>query len=165
MSWRGFTIDGQFYCLAHLQKKTIEVEIDSASVKLHLSYSGHCFTDDKENGPIILPRENRYWCHDRYELSKGLPDMIEQGLISSYAIPHFAGKNNEQYHYMEAFDYAIFFTVRKPNNTTNELNLRIASAYPVETWGKGSMPRGSAKRVSWILSKRLKGESVLGKKK
>ena len=113
MTWTGFNIQGQYKCLAHLQTNTIQVDVDGAQVSLHISYGHHCFTDSKENGPMLFKRDERYWCEERYEMSKDLPGMIEQNLVNAYAVPHYHATNNEQYHYMEAYDYAIFFNITK----------------------------------------------------
>ena len=164
MTWKGFTIDGDFYDLTHLQTSLLDVEVDGDSVKLHVSYANHCFTDKKENGPMLFKGERRYWCHERYERSKELPGLIKAKLLDHYAIPYMT-KSGESYHYMETFDYAIFFSLSKPTGTTNELNMRINSAYELDEWGKGSLPKGKPKRVSWILSQRLKGQSVLKRKR
>ncbi|MBF4437822.1 hypothetical protein ERJ77_25740, partial [Vibrio anguillarum] len=81
-------------------------------------------------------------------------------LLENYAVPYMT-KKGESYHYMESYDYAIFFSLSKPQGTTGELKLRVNSAYEVNDWGKGTLPKGKAKRVSWILSQRLQGKSVL----
>lgn len=162
MNWTGFKIDGQYFDLTHLQPNTIEAEIDGNTVKLHISYSNHCFTDEKENGRMIFKREKRYWCHDRYQRSKELPDIIENKLLEHYAVPYYTkGRDGEGYHFMEVHDYAIFFSLSKQDNTQNELQLKVNSAYELDNWGKHSRPKGNAKRVSWIISQRLKGYPIL----
>lgn len=160
MSWKGFNIKGTYYDLTHLQKSTVQMTVDGKNVKVHISYGHHCFTDEKENGPMLFKKDGRYWCNERYECSKNLPAIIGTKLLENYAIPYISRKQ-ENYHYMEAFDYAIFFHISKPENTTNELNLRIHSAYEVDQWGRETMPKGSPKRISWIMSERLQGRSVL----
>ena len=77
MTWKGFTIAGDFYDLSHLQSTSHEIEVDGNSVQLHVSYANHCFTDEKENGPMLFRHEGRYWCHDRYQRSKELPSLIK----------------------------------------------------------------------------------------
>ena len=163
MTWKGFTIEGCFYDLRHLQSTSHDIEVDGNAVKLHVSYANHCFTDEKENGSLLFRQESRYWCNDRYHRSKELPELIRTKLLENYAVPYMT-KKGESYHYMESYDYAIFFSLSKPQDTINELKLRINSAYEVDDWGKGTMPKGKAKRVSWILSQRLQGKSVLKRK-
>ncbi|MBY7902426.1 hypothetical protein KW459_16070 [Vibrio fluvialis] len=160
MSWTGFTIDGRFYDLTHLQTSTFEVSIDGKSVKLYVSYSSHCFTDEKGHGPQIIKRERRHWSHERYERSKDLPAIMQHKLLEHYAIP-YQSRGGESYHVLEVHDYAIFFSVTKPSDSDNELKIKVNSAYELDTWGKSSLPKGKPKRVSWILSQRLQGKSVL----
>lgn len=165
MNWTGFKIDGKFFDLSHLQPNTIEAEIDGNNVKLHVTYSNHCFTDEKENGRMIFPKEGRYWCHERYQRSKELPDIIENKLLEHYAIPYLADRRaGEGYHFLEIYDYAVFFSVTKPQGTHNELKIKVNSAYELDDWGRGTLPTGKPKRVSWILSQRLQGKHIIKRK-
>ena len=92
MTWTGFTIDGNFYDLSHLQSSEHYVMVDGQEVKLHVSYSNHCFTDQKENGAMLFKKEQRYWCHERYARSKELPNLIQNNLIEHYAVPYLSKK-------------------------------------------------------------------------
>ncbi len=160
MSWTGFDIEGTYYDLTHLQTSSVQMTVDGKNIQVNISYGHHCFTDEKANGPMIFKKDERYWCHERYERSKALPEMIETKLLEHYAVPYIS-RNQENYHYMEAYDYAIFFRISKPANKNDELNIRVHSAYEVSEWGKGTMPKGDPKRISWIMSERLQGRSVL----
>ncbi|EIA1624682.1 hypothetical protein J8B38_20765 [Vibrio parahaemolyticus] len=164
MTWTGFTIDGNFYDLSHLQSSEHYVMVDGQEVKLHVSYSNHCFTDQKENGAMLFKKEQRYWCHERYARSKELPNLIQNNLIEHYAVPYLS-KKGESYHYMEAYDYAIFFSLTKPHGTIGELKMKVNSAYELDEWGRDTLPKGKPKRVSWILSQRLQGKSILNRKR
>lgn len=158
MTWTGYTINGVFKDLSHLQTKTIEVEIDKTLISLHVSYGDHCFTDEKDNGTII---RGRYWSEERYQRSLELPDYIKNTFIDSYAIPYLKRKKvGESYHYMEIYDYAIFFEINKPD-IENTLKIKVISAYEVDSWGKGTMPKGKRFRIRWILEQRLKKHSIL----
>lgn len=162
VSWRGFNIEGRFKDLSHLRSNTITTEISGQAISLNVSYGSHCFTDEKENGPPVLP--GRYWSEERYNRSFDLPDFIENNFTLSFAVPYFnKNKNGEQYHYMEAFDYVIFFEITKPYNSANTLNIKIISAYELDQWG--SVPKGKPYKVRWILSERLAGNSILKRKK
>ncbi len=163
MSWTGFEIEGTYFDLSHLQSATVEVSVDGKDVKLHVSYGHHCFTDQKQNGRCLFKKDERYWCHSRYERSKELPSIIADELPNNYAIPHMT-PNGESYHYMAVHDYAIFFTITKPVGTDNELKLRVISAYELDGWGRGTLPKGKPKKVRWILSERLQGRSILNRK-
>lgn len=161
MSWRGFHIEGEFKDLSHLSNFTMLVDVDGKPLELEVSFLSHCFSDEK--GGVLLPlkREVRYWSEDRYQASFRLRELIEANFISAYAIPYLNKKRNEQYHYMEAHDYAIFFDINKPEGTEDKLKLKIVSAYELDQWGKGAVPKGKAKRVSWILSRRNGNQSAL----
>ena len=128
-NWTGFTINGEFLDLSHLQPFDHIVEIDGAQVTLHVTFGHHCFTDKKGNGPLIYQDEGRYWSPDRYECTRKLPGIITDHFIDAYAVPYINLKNNEQYHYLEVkeFDYSIFFDINKPANTTNVLKLKVVS--------------------------------------
>jgi hypothetical protein len=164
VTWTGFNIEGTFKDLSHLQSKTMQTEIGGQVVYLHVSYGTHCFSDEKENGQRLPFREERYWCEERYQRSHDLPKMLEGGFVESFATPYYNHrKNGEQYHYMEIHDYVIFFEITKPSNTTNELNIKIISAYEQDGWGE--VPPGKRYKVRWILSERLAGRSILKRPK
>lgn len=160
-NWKGFTIRGKFYDLSHLQPFDHVVEVDGVSVTLHVTFGHHCFTDKKENGPLLYPKEGRYWSQDRYECTHNLRNIITNRFMDAYAVPYLNMKNNEQYHYLELeeFDYSIFFDVNKPANTTDRLKLKIVSAYERDQWG--TAPKGSPKLIRWILAQRIKGKNAL----
>ncbi|WP_020198199.1 hypothetical protein [Vibrio owensii] len=59
--------------------------------------------------------------------------MLEERFVESHAIPYYNHrKNGEQYHYIEIHDYVIFFEITKPDNTDNELKVKIISAYELD---------------------------------
>lgn len=162
VSWTEFNINGNTYCCRHLRTTEHDIEIDGTTCKLKMSYSHHCFTDKTDSGPRLF-KDGRSWSQERYEESINLPNIMENALNTGYCIPHYH-YNNEQYHYLESSDYAIFFNINKPLNTTNELKIKINSAYPLATWGKGTLPKGKAKLIRWVLSQRVQGLSILKKK-
>jgi len=154
VAWRGFDIDGEFKDLSHLGSFTMIVNVDSRDIELTVSFLSHCFTDEKGGFRMPFRYEERYWSEERYQASFRLRGLIETNFISSYAIPYLNKKRNEQYHYMEAHNYAIFFDINKPEGTVDKLKLKVVSAYDLDQWGKDTVPKGKAKRVSWILSRR-----------
>lgn len=154
MTWRGFDIDGEFKDLSHLDSFTMIVNVDSRDIELTVSFLSHCFTDEKGGFRMPFRYEERYWSEERYQASFKLRGLIENNFISSYAIPYLNKKRNEQYHYMEAHDYAIFFDINKPEGAVDKLKLKVVSAYDLDQWGKATVPKGKAKKISWILSRR-----------
>jgi len=166
VNWTEFNIHGKVYCCRHLAPSvlTVPADIDDTvtNVTLRVTYSNHCFTDEKEFGPrLFREKRGRYWSHERYEASKDLPGILAKALMDNhYCVPHRSGEN-EQYHYIEAGEYAIFFNINKPDGTTNELKVKIASAYPLEEWGKAMVPKGSPHKLHFVMQQKLKGLSVL----
>jgi hypothetical protein len=161
MTWKGFQINEKYYDVSHLQTFEMPVTIDGEEIMLKVSFGNHCFTDEKENGPLIFKSEGRYWSQERYESSINLPTLLRDGFITSYAIPYYAGKRRkEKFHYMEQYDYAIFFEIRKSEGEDKTLKIKVVSAYEVEQWGKGTMPKGKPKKVSWILSRKLQNKKI-----
>lgn len=161
MNWTSFNILGKVYCVKHLSAYDLAVTIDGSPVTLHITFGHHCFTDEKQYGPMIFKTDERYFSPERYDLSIGLPALINKNFIDSYAIPYINRKSNEQYHYMEMHGYAIFFDINKPSGTTDKLKVKIVSAYEVDEWGRDSLPKGKPRKIRWILSRRLDGGFVL----
>ncbi|MBO2618329.1 hypothetical protein [Shewanella algae] len=162
MTWKGFTIGGVFKDLSHLTPFGITVDINGTQVSVVFSYHNHVFTDKKAAGEKLrIQGETRYWSEDRYELSRTLPELIRAQFLDKYAVPYLNKDSNEQYHYMEIHDYAIFFEISTPTKSPNELRVKIISAYEPDRWGAGTLPKGKAYKVRWILSKRYNGEFVL----
>lgn len=58
---------------------------------------------------------------------------------------------------MDITDYAMFLTLRKPQNTVNELKCRVVSAYSVDQWGKAGLPTWAKIRtMGYVLDRRGK---------
>ncbi len=164
MNWTEFNIKGKTYCCRHLQPRIYHAQLDGKAVQVQITFGNHCFTDQKEENVMLFPREGRYWSQERYELSKQLPQLIVKALdINQYCVAHYSGQN-EQYHFLEVGDYAIFFTVHKPKNRQNFLRLKVVSAYPLEEWGKSSLPQGKRTKrckINFVLHERFNGRRVL----
>lgn len=165
--WTGFTILGTFYDLTHLRPFNHSTVIDGESVNLHITFGHHCFTDEKEYGPrLFKDGSGRYWSKDRYHSSLQLPELLKKVFSSpstSYAVPYLNKNSNELYHYMEVReDYAVFFDINKPSSPEDLLKIKIISAYELDQWGRGTLPRKHHPlKIGWILSKRIRGEYLL----
>lgn len=70
------------------------------------------------------------------------------------------GNPSQRYYCLDLHDYAIFFSISKPQNTTNRLKLRIISVYEVAEWGRPKLPKGKLHNVRYILEMRNAGKSV-----
>ncbi|MGE1090166.1 hypothetical protein [Pseudomonas zeae] len=159
MRWNDLTINGRTVCMAHLQPTVRTFQIGEG-VSVEFTFGFHCFTDNKENGQLIVnpkTKEERYFCPTRYELSKQLLDYIDRRFIESKVRAHFAG-DNRRYFCLDAHEYAIFFEIRKPQDVENFLRLNVVSAYEVNDWGRSGLPtKGPIWNVRYVLEKRNEG--------
>lgn len=154
-------INGVSRDMSHLDPFQMQADIDGQAVTLNFTFFNHCFTDEKGDIPMGFKNEERYWSEDRYRDSLNLRKLLEKNFLSHYAVVYLNKKRAEQYHVMEIHDYAIFFDINKPEHISNSLKIKIISAYTVDPWGKHALPKGTPKKVRWILSMRLKGLSAL----
>lgn len=159
-----FSVDGKIYDLSHFNSQIIDIKIDDDIYKVSLEFGCHCFTDEKENGPFYHTEgnRNRYWSQKRYDDSLLLPNIIKKALLkhSTYVIPFKKNNKTEQYHYLEDGYFAIFFYVNSIDVIQKTMKIYIVSAYDKTTYN-GNLPKGKPCRLSWVLSKRVKGEFVL----
>ncbi|MFB4391698.1 MULTISPECIES: hypothetical protein [unclassified Pseudomonas] len=143
--------------MAHLQPFTRAFRVHEADITIHFTFGFHCFTGEKGGGGLILNRgESRYFSRDRWEASKDLRNWISERMLEARVTLHHSAKQR-RYFCLDIYDYAMFFQITKPVNTTNELKMPIISAYPLDQWGRSSMPRGKYHNLSWVLSQRAKG--------
>ncbi|MFK3818095.1 hypothetical protein ACI2KG_16065 [Pseudomonas sp. NPDC089407] len=160
MRWQNSIIDGRERCMAHLRPATHSFEISSRVISVDFTFGFHCFTDNKNEGPLITnPRSNeqRNFSQSRYDCSKLLPEFVARRFVDAKVRAHFAGRNNRRYFCLDTFDYAIFFEVRKLGGKENHLRVNVISAYQVDAWGRTSMPKGQLFNVRYILEKRNEG--------
>ena len=81
-SWEGFTHDGNFYCLKHLDAHEVEFKGEKKTYTFIVTYGLHCFT--KEDQPHTIETsysdsfEERPINLERYHLSKYLRNLIEK---------------------------------------------------------------------------------------
>ncbi|MFQ1586718.1 hypothetical protein ACJWP2_26065 [Klebsiella pneumoniae] len=162
-SWRDVTYKGKKYDLKHLHPFTFKAKINDAEVKISVAFSNHCFTDQKGEGKPLM--SGRYFCEDRYQCSLELPRILQQHLINGHIVPHWDRNSNEVYYYAHIFDYAIFFDLRPNANNPGELIMFVTSAYELDEWGKGTVPKGTAVKFDYISHLRLNGDTYLVSKK
>lgn len=160
MQWNDLSIGGRTLSMAHLQPFEMQFEVAAELVTVKFEFGFHCFTDDKGNGQLIVFKgERRYFCADRYHCSTQLAEYIRKRFYDGMAVPHYV-KNNQRYFCLDLHDYAIFFSISKPQGTTNLLKLRVISAYDVANWGRNTLPRGKPHNVRYILEMRNAGKTV-----
>lgn len=161
MHWWDINVGGTLRKMGHLHPFKRELQVSGYEITANFSFGHHCFTDEKENGPVFKFRgETRYFSEERYQLSFQLIEWIDERFVDGLAVPYFDKKNNRQYYCKDLYDYAIFFTVQKPQDRDNHLKIRIASAYEIQPWGRHGLPRGTPLNMTYILEKRNAGEKI-----
>lgn len=156
--WWPHKHEGSSYPLTHLHPFRFSMELPATEVyaaraiEIHVGFSCHAFTRDPRgsdgNLQPYLARETevRMFCHERYPLSKSLPDIIR-------SLPtrkcYFAGRENYfvvQNHPLLApgQEYRVFFDVRHIG-VADAVMLFVQSAYPADL-EKGS-PHGARRKT------------------
>ncbi|WP_219640143.1 hypothetical protein, partial [Vibrio cholerae] len=84
--------------------------------------------------------DERYFCVTRYELSKGLPDLIRSLLDSNpYFLKTFF-ERREQFFYVEQHykneTYRVFLEITKPTKNYADIRIDVRSAYHEEAYAK-----------------------------
>ncbi|RMQ78615.1 hypothetical protein ALP98_100860 [Pseudomonas viridiflava] len=160
MRWKDIKIGDRTFSMAHLQPFDLTFDVALQQVTVKFEFGLHCFTDDKGNGHLIHYRgERRYFCSERYDCSTQLVEYIQKRFFQGLAVPFYT-ENSQRYFCLDLHDYAIFFSISKPQGTTNLLKLRVISAYEVATWGRPTLPKGKPHNVRYILEMRNAGKPV-----
>jgi hypothetical protein len=157
MRWTDINDNGRTYSMAHLLPFTHALRIDDVDITIHFTFGFHCFTDQKNEGKLIFNRgEKRNFSPSRWEASKELRHWICDRMGDAHVTLHHSS-NQRRLFCLDIYDYAIFFQITKPEKTVNTLKLFVISAYPLDQWGRSSMPKGRSHNLSWVLSQRAKG--------
>lgn len=161
MSWTDIDDNGRVYSMSHLQPFAHVVRIDGVDITIHFSFGFHCFTDQKGDGKLILNRgERRNFSPSRWEASKELVPWVLRRMLDAHVTMHIDQKKQRRYFAMDLYDYALIFNITKPANTENTLKIMMITAYPVDQWGRSSLPKGPKQNLSWVLGQRAKGITV-----
>ena len=164
-----FTVNNQDFDLTHLNPQQFQIEISGDFYTATLQFGNHCFTDEKENGPLFSKKlrkdgsyEYRYFSKNRFLDTQQLPHILKSIFIenSSYYVIPFKRANDEQYHYLDNGYFAIFFYLNKIDKVNKTLNIYVISAYDKTTY-TSNLPRGKAFKLSFVLFKRTKGEYLI----
>lgn len=160
MGWTDITDDGRVYSMAHLRPFTRVFKIAEVDIAISFTFGFHCFTDEKGNGKLISNRgEKRNFSTARWEASQQLREWICERMLSARVTLH-RSPSQRRYFCLDLYDYAVFFQITKPENTMNLLKIIIVSAYPLDQWGRSSMPKGQNQNLAWVLGQRAKGITV-----
>ncbi|MEQ9919246.1 hypothetical protein ABRQ09_00035 [Pectobacterium brasiliense] len=160
--WGDVNYNGKTYNLTHLHPFDFLATIREGTVKISVAFSNHCFTDKKGEGKTLM--SGRYFSEARYQCSLSLPSILKEHLINGHIVPHFDRNSNEVYYYAHVFDYAVFFDLRPDANNSGGLAMFVTSAYELDEWGKGTVPKGTPVKFDYISHLRLNGETYLASK-
>nr|WP_247839909.1 hypothetical protein [Pseudomonas sp. MWU12-3103b] len=160
MEWKDLNIGGRQYSMEHLQPFELVFEVAGNQLVVKFEFGLHCFTDDKGHGQLIRHRgESRYFCPERHHCSSQIAEYLHKRFFKGLVVPFYV-ENSQRYFCLDLHDYAIFFSISKPQGTTNLLKVRIISAYEVAEWGRAKLPKGKPHNVRYILEMRNAGKSV-----
>ncbi|HHF7277107.1 TPA: hypothetical protein ACPSFP_001760 [Haemophilus influenzae] len=164
-----FTVNNQVFDLTHLNPQQFQIKIAEDFYTANLQFGNHCFTDEKENGPLFSTKlrkdgsyEYRYFSKNRFLDTQQLPDILKTIFTenSSYYVIPFKRANDEQYHYLDNGYFAIFFYLNKIDIVNKTLNIYVISAYDKTTY-TSNLPKGKPFKLSFVLFKRTKGEYLI----
>nr|WP_228761581.1 hypothetical protein [Pseudomonas sp. MPC6] len=160
MQWNDLTIGGRQYSMEHLQPFELKFEVAGELINVKFEFGFHCFTDAKGNGQLLVHRgERRYFCAERHHCSSQIAEYIHKRFFKGLAVPFYV-ENSQRYFCLDLHDYAMFFSISKPQGTMNLLKLRVISAYEVAEWGRAKLPKGKPHNVRYILEMRNAGKPV-----
>ncbi len=131
---------------------------------VNVSYGLHCFTRTPQSNETVPvdgwysdSREQRAFCHERWKLSKRLPEIIAS--LGQRKCLHTGREEFTTIQVVEEgriFDYAVFFVVTKAKKSGGDLNLFIVSAH--ERYN--ALPHKKPIRFDVILVNRYKGKAI-----
>lgn len=155
VQWRSFEYGGVVYDLSHLHPKIVHYEQPAKGDKparrytVNVIFGLHCFTRGLQEGETpdrsLLyadSREERIFDFLRYELSKCLPEIIEDlpqrkcyhGNDNFFTVEMLNPKDGS------AIEYDVFFVVSR-SSKKGVLNLYVQSAYMRDRQHASNRPR------------------------
>jgi len=161
LKWNPVNNQGKIHDLEHIWPHNIEFSHNDITALIRVTYGFHVYTDEKENGDELLNKgERRYFSPQRYDLSFELPEYIKTMLHTGNVTLYKSQTGKEQLFHMSVLDYALFFTLRKPQDEGGALKLHLISAYEVEEWGKSTLPRGKTYKWTFVIYSKLAGNKI-----
>ncbi len=177
-SWTNFTKGSNTYDLSHLDQIKIqytragnpETNTQDKQLTILIAFSHHCFTGHigEEDNIYPHPYDERYFCEKRYELSKGLPDLIRSLLDSNpYFLKTFI-RHREQFFYVEQQyqneTYRLFLEITAPTKNYADIRIDVRSAYHEEPYA--SPVSGQSRFKLWrIIDAKLAGIALPNNKR
>ncbi|HEJ9418606.1 hypothetical protein JEP11_17630 [Proteus mirabilis] len=146
MYWDPFVYDGQRYDFIHLKPKNICVKrkatefFPEKNIRIFLSYTNHCFTKHFGCDDALFEDSGRFFCTERYEGSKLLPELIPKLLDDNVDLMLTIRQHRESFFYLEEYfmgvNYRLFFDISKSNHPASDIRLKVKSAHPEEEWAE-----------------------------
>lgn len=148
--WQPFVDGESTFDFSHLNGVCLVVR-DSAGVdrRVCVTFSDHCFTRPPVDGNDVAPvypncsRANGRFCTERYELSLGLPQLLEfvasGGDVWNSQSEHYAILRNVNFR-GNVVDYVAIFSLEKIKGTEFDLHMHVRTAHhrderPIDTYG------------------------------
>ena len=162
MNWGDIVSNGKTYSMVHLHPFTTGVQVGTRQIDLHVTFGWHVFTDEKGGGlKIDRGQETRFFCPQRHADSHQAVPFIQNHMGGAYVRPFVAKGSGQMFFVFDIPNYAMFFTLQKPQGTTNELKCHLASAYAVSNWGQGGLPTwAKLRKMGYVLDRRERGEPI-----
>jgi len=171
MKWNSFKYNGEIYDLGHLHPRQWLYEQEKTDKcparKYHfnIEFSMHCFTVQAfevidETLLYKGPRETRLFCFERYELSKQLPEILEnidKKVCYHTHHGHFFTIEVQNQQGIKK-DYEIYFDVKKSGK--GWLTLFVKSAYIRDKQHKTAQPKKRKIRFSVIAKTRMERKKL-----
>ena len=176
-AWQTFKVDGKSYDLSHFDNFNFNYTRDATdthpakNIRFLVSFGHHCFTSHIGDDAWIYPHAGgnpRYFCPIRNELSREIPKILSDVVASNPFIKKTFVEHREQFFYLEKnvnnIDYRLFLEISKANKPFADIRLKVASAYPEESYSK---PVGYTDIFSFwrVVDSRLEGTKLPTKKR
>lgn len=149
-AWTAFEVDGQRYDLSHFDNFTFGHTRPATdthpekTVRFLVGFGHHCFTsrigdDDKWLYPHARG-EPRYFCPERNELSREIPRILQLMAANNPFIKKTFLQHREEFFHLEhnvnGIDYRLFIEITRANKPSDDIRLKITSAYPEDHYAK-----------------------------
>ncbi len=147
--WGKFTFQTQDYQLSHLDQFDHKYQFSAErTVTIRVIFGHHCFSRGKHPGDhpdldyTLHPKDERSFCFIRHSLSLNLPGVIPHimgGKVSMADGTNYVRITLQQVG-GQSYNYAVFFSLDRTNDSGADLIMRIRSAYDqasgVSTYGE-----------------------------
>lgn len=175
--WQPFKLKNIAYDLSHLDNsrhthtRAATETHPEKKVSFLLTYTNHCFTDHygEEGNLYHTARDGkqRFFCTQRYQLSKNLPDLIKKILTEDPYMKMTFSEHREQFFYLEdkrlEVDYRLFLELSKLDHTS-DVRIKVASAYPPDSYAK-SVGYQTSYKLWRVIDARMEGIQLSSKRR